>query len=216
MKKALFSIDERKKVVFSRGNLQYRDLNYKWRFAEHQYDYIGKGCENAAHDEWIDLLQWQRANSFWDEIEGGEGCTHWRLLNQCEWGYLFFERETQSGISYVGAKVHGVNGLILVPDDWDGSDYEFVNANNYRASYNDNVISDAQWELLEQEGLAFLPAAGYECAGVAQVGEQGTYWTSSPMGGEGGMHFVFFEENFFIDELEREFGCSVRLVRRSR
>ena len=39
----LFTINvSGEKVVFSQGNLQYQASTNTWRFAEHQYDYIGK------------------------------------------------------------------------------------------------------------------------------------------------------------------------------
>jgi len=37
----VFSVAPNKKVVFSQGNMQYQASTKKWRFAEHQYDYIG-------------------------------------------------------------------------------------------------------------------------------------------------------------------------------
>lgn len=47
----LFSVSETKKVLFSKGNLQYLQDNNDgpavWRFAEHQYDYIGSGNQYA-------------------------------------------------------------------------------------------------------------------------------------------------------------------------
>lgn len=36
-----FSISETEQVVFSRGNLQYNQSGNTWRFAKHQYDYVG-------------------------------------------------------------------------------------------------------------------------------------------------------------------------------
>ena len=38
----VFSVSPTKKVVFSKGNLQYRASTNTWRFAEHQYDIIGE------------------------------------------------------------------------------------------------------------------------------------------------------------------------------
>lgn len=47
-------------VYFSQGNLQYQASTGTWRFAEHQYDYIGN--DNASMSEtysgWIDLYRW--------------------------------------------------------------------------------------------------------------------------------------------------------------
>ncbi len=68
---ALFSVSSTKKVRFSKGNLQYRTTGTHtvtgggtatgtWRFAEHQYDYIGEGNANisSTYTGWIDLFCW--------------------------------------------------------------------------------------------------------------------------------------------------------------
>ena len=74
MLSGLFSInDEGGQVHFSRGNLQYRASTDTWRFAEHQWDYVGNAtngnvsvgsekCNNAnisnTYGGWIDLFGW--------------------------------------------------------------------------------------------------------------------------------------------------------------
>ena len=69
----LFSVSPTKKVFFSPGNLQYQASTNTWRFAEHQYDYVGDSvdgnvyengvkCDNAlisnTYSGWIDLFGW--------------------------------------------------------------------------------------------------------------------------------------------------------------
>jgi serine/threonine protein kinase len=56
----LFSVGEGKQVWFSKGNLQYRATTGTWRFAEHQYDIVGKDNDNISetYDGWIDLFGW--------------------------------------------------------------------------------------------------------------------------------------------------------------
>lgn len=51
-----FSVSDTKKVIFSPGNLQYNssEATYKWRFAEHQYDYVGAWNTST----WVDLFGW--------------------------------------------------------------------------------------------------------------------------------------------------------------
>ena len=71
--KGAFSVSPTTKVAFSPGNLQYQASTDTWRFAEHQYDYVGdasKGnvyangvkCDNAkissSYNGWIDLFGW--------------------------------------------------------------------------------------------------------------------------------------------------------------
>ena len=48
------------KVVFSPGNLQYQASTNTWRFAEHQWDYIGEDNANisSSYSGWIDLFGW--------------------------------------------------------------------------------------------------------------------------------------------------------------
>ena len=69
-----FSVSLKKKIIFSPGNLQYQASTETWRFAEHQYDYVGdNNCGNVYHngvkcnnksigfesyDGWIDLFGW--------------------------------------------------------------------------------------------------------------------------------------------------------------
>ena len=55
-----FSVSATKKVRFSKGNLQYQASTKTWRFAEHQYDYIGNNNKNisSTYTGWIDLFGW--------------------------------------------------------------------------------------------------------------------------------------------------------------
>jgi len=71
---ALFSVAEDRQVHFSKGNLQYQASSSTWRFAEHQYDYIGSANSNlsASYTGWIDLFGW--GTSGWD----GSGATYYQ------------------------------------------------------------------------------------------------------------------------------------------
>ena len=52
------------KVLFAQGNLQYQASTDTWRFAEHQYDYVGNAAGNNTssgrdtQSGWIDLFGW--------------------------------------------------------------------------------------------------------------------------------------------------------------
>ena len=58
--KGVFSVSDSTKVHFSRGNLQYKASTKTWRFAEHQWDYIGEANKNISsnYKGWIDLFGW--------------------------------------------------------------------------------------------------------------------------------------------------------------
>ena len=72
-----FSVSATQQVHFSQGNLQYQARTNTWRFAEHQYDYVGtqtaayegafhggnvSGSDNrnisSTYSGWIDLFGW--------------------------------------------------------------------------------------------------------------------------------------------------------------
>jgi len=61
-----FSVSSTKKVVFSRGNLQYQASTGLWRFATSQYETIGESNANtsASYSGWIDLFGF--ATSGWE------------------------------------------------------------------------------------------------------------------------------------------------------
>ena len=63
----LFSVGPHKKVVFSKGNLQYQGYYHghnwggEWRFAEHQFDFAGGWYWDDDEEEttdWVDLFGW--------------------------------------------------------------------------------------------------------------------------------------------------------------
>lgn len=116
---------------------------------------------------------------------GGNQAGLWRTLTIAEWRYIFESRNTSSGILYAMSRVNGVNGVILLPDNWNPSTYLLNNANQ-RARFASNTIDEASWNtILEPAGAVFLPAAGHR-TGTEVVGFYGTqpqtsgyYWSSS-------------------------------------
>lgn len=56
----LFSVASDRKIVFSKGNLQYQASTDTWRFAENQWVMLGLRNENIDPDnpDWIDLFGW--------------------------------------------------------------------------------------------------------------------------------------------------------------
>ena len=68
-----FSVSSTKVVYFSKGNLQYQASTQTWRFAQHQYDYVGNAGHgnvyagetrsnnaniSSTYTGWIDLFGW--------------------------------------------------------------------------------------------------------------------------------------------------------------
>ena len=110
-----FSVSQYTKVNFSQGNLQYKasaagtKVDPNWRFAEHQWDYIGNAAGNttaeasrATQSDWIDLFGWATSGNPASNCEGyqpwyttatdthyGPGTTsgEWKRENS-DWGYV--------------------------------------------------------------------------------------------------------------------------------
>ena len=159
------------------------------------------------------------ANSDWgyyNSISNGGNSTHqWRTLTRSEW-YRLFHRSTFSGICYAKAQVNGVNGVILLPDDWRSSYYSLNSTNQGAANYNNNVINASDWtSCLEAHGAVFLPAAGYRTGtSVGIVGSGGYYWSSSCNNSSISYQIYFSSTTINCDysSEERCSGLSVRLV----
>ena len=159
---------------------------------------------------------------------GGDAPNLWRTLTCDEWSYLFETRTTPSGQRFAKANVNGINGVILLPDDWSADCYDLNHVNMTETGFEDNPVSASQWNLMEQHGAVFLPAAGLRSTEpsshgswavlvVRGVGDFGNYWsvTHYSAGNSWGLHFG---EGFCGtgNYGRRFFGHSVRLVRDAR
>jgi len=144
----------------------------------------------------------------------------WRTLTKDEWGYVFNTR-TNAALKKGHGKVNGVNGMILLPDDWTLPEgLSFTSGNSSWA----NVYNAEQWAQMEANGAVFLPAAG-ERNGTSlnNVGSYGYYWSSSAYSGtyyKSAYHLRFYSSNlntaspiFENNSDYRYRGTSVRLVR---
>lgn len=139
----------------------------------------------------------------------------WRTPTRSEWDYVLFTRNTASGIRWTTGSVNGVNGVILLPDNWTASIY-MLNGINSPGSYSINIISEMDWDnVLEANGAVFLPAAGDRPGTtVSYVGEWGSYWSSSK--GSSYAHGLVWGNSPVspsTDNLAQSDGKSVRLVR---
>ena len=136
----------------------------------------------------------------------------WLTLSRAEWVYLFNTRATTNDIRYSKAKVHGVNGLVLLPDTWNGT-YTFANKNTSGASFAE--IANDDWATLESEGAVFLPAAGNRYGtSVYRVGSYGYYWSGTARSETDAYGLYFLSGNVGpADYGSRYSGRSVRLVR---
>ena len=253
--KGKFTVAPGKQVRFSQGNLQYHqdkaaaDNDY-FAFAEHQYTIIGKEG-NEGIDKvpcTIDLFGWGTGNSpretSTDDADyaefhewgnnrirnGGNEANLWRTLTQDEWVYLFHERTNAEKLFGLGS-VNGVNGTILLPDNWTlpagvtftpstekGLEWKGDHYNDENieiATFSHNTYSATEWDdVMERAGAVFLPAAGFryntDAIGCSSLGY---YWSDTPYDENYAYYLVFDVDKLQPQEFSFRYrGQSVRLV----
>jgi hypothetical protein len=181
-----------------------------WSTSENNVDY------NPYGNSYTDLYE-QTGQADWGYnaiSNGGNQENQWRTLNYFEWNYLLYTRSTLSGIRFAKAQVNNVNGVIILPNNWNEDVYHLNNTNQSSANYNSNIITASVWSSMESSGAVFLPASGTRSGtSVGNVGSEGMYWTSSRTS-ENGAFGLLIEDGFFaIGYTFRSSGYSVRLVR---
>ena len=151
---------------------------------------------------------------------GSDAPNTWRTLTYDEWKYLLNTRANASSLKGV-AQVNGVNGLILLPDNWTcPSGITFMSGfhNSYGVDYYAayQTFTADQWSKLEAAGAVFLPAAGVRHgSNVRSVQLYGEYCSATESefdsGSADGFYFYSNEANLFF--YNRSDGRSVRLVK---
>ena len=145
---------------------------------------------------------------------GNDTPNTWRTLTRDEWNYLRNGRTNANDLIGI-AQVNGVNGLIILPDNWvcpAGVTFKVGFRDDTEAtSYaNHQTFTADQWSKLETAGAVFLPATGvlYDNGSVERAQYLGTYWTSSRRDNVFG-----FQPNHAGTTVTDNFGYPVRLVK---
>lgn len=146
-----------------------------WSTSQIYNDYYAYGLANYHLYDDSGLADWG-ANAI---SNGGNETRLWRTLTKDEWTYLLQTRSTSSGMRFAKAEVVGKKGIILFPDDWNGTT-TINNADVENAPYSDNEIQSQTWSTLQSEGIVFLPAAGSrDGISVSGMDTSGYYWSST-------------------------------------
>ena len=184
-----------------------------WSTSSDPSDYFAYGDSNCTLYD-----QTGRADWGYNAISnGGNQTGQWRTLTRPEWYYLFCTRATSSGMRFAKACVNNVNGVILLPDNWDLSYYGLSSMNSVSASYGSNTITAAQWSTLEEHGAVFLPSAGIRqnLTSISQLDARGYYWASNVVSNTNANACCFtpaVDTIWFQNSWRRYYGMSVRLV----
>ena len=171
------------------GNVSGESLKTDWGTAAAPS--IGSGWRTLTKDEWVYLINVDNSGSYRQVTVGSD--------KKAPYGH---------------ASVNGVNGLVLLPDGWDGSVHSGF---TYGKSSWSNVYTESstpKWSEMESAGCVFLPAAGYRLGtDVGYVGDYGHYWSSTAGGSYGACLLYFDDDDVYPDYYDdRCSGFSVRLV----
>ena len=229
----IFTVANGKRVQFATGNLQYVPATGKWQFADQQWDFVGEDnqyIDNPVYQGAIDLFGWGTGDvptvystdnddyllfNDWvgpaADSMGLEG--NWRTMSYADMNKLIAERDNAYQL-FAKGKVMGINGMILLPDNWDIANHPLDYAVNNYTTY---VFNAREWHEWEAKGAVFLPAAGDRVGTtVSNLNTEGSYWTSSSAssGYEAWMIYIACEEYWTPDAIDgRAAGASVRLMK---
>ena len=108
-----------------------------WSTSISDYDYFAYGQWNADLCDQSGMADW----GYNAISNGGNQENQWRTLIGDEWEYLIHYRNTYSGARFANAQVNEINGLILLPDDWNSSMGYLNDINADGAPYSTNLFT---------------------------------------------------------------------------
>ena len=179
----VFTVAEGKTVAFASGNLQYNAAQGShycadgsvqqgtWRFAEHQYDYIGDANSNISqtYDGWIDLFGWGTSGNNntakdpsaqryqpWEKatsdvstvpIDSVLNCETVEITGECEWEYTQYADATYNQYGYGPSTNMTDPNLTGTSANYDWGVYNAIsNAGNQAGLW--RTLSSAEWDYL--------------------------------------------------------------------
>lgn len=239
----LFSVSDTLRVRFSRGNLQYRAKDSKWRFSGNQFDVVGADNANIgkAFSGWIDLFGWGTSGNvnsmpYCSEMDPSLYAPSVNMLvgNSYDWGVS--NEISNAEVSWIWRT--------LTVDEWNYLLEGRSNASQLKSyatvmghqgllllpdewtcpasvsiepsaqSYAINNYDKSAWINLQANGAVFLPATGWRMGTTVQYPEEGYYWTAVGGGSEMAMYLSFRSgHNVTFTFGQRYLGCGVRLVK---
>ena len=258
-----FSVSSTEMVCFAPGNIQYQASTGLWRFANHQYSFVGNAPGNSevsnreTQSDRIDWFGWGATgcnvngafpydisfnNSHFKTVASASGSESLTIDNAADWGYAYNSTygvqgwftmswsqwdyllntrptSTIGGVSnarFAKVAVNGVHGLLLFPDSftWNTATMgtEPTNINSATRTWSTDY-SIAQFEAMENAGVAFIPASGYHGKDDGIVSDYGAYWTSDAYNAERSVSFDFSSSKMQSYNTNRSTCCAVRLVK---
>lgn len=145
------------------GRVFYQPYTTEWHGNDNQghgsHEYGPRGGRmdgNYVYSDW----------GYYNAISnGGNKVGQWRVLTTEEWDYLMNKRHTDSGVLFANATVNGVEGRILLPDNWNSSNYALSGSNDAYTTCSQNIITADAWSNY------FAPNGAVFCAGECMWGQ---------------------------------------------
>lgn len=160
---------------FADGNAYHYAYSYPWLSLH------GESCGEGWRPDYA-TSTWQPNNADWSSnaIAGaGDTAGLWKTIRQADMIYILRTRRTRDGYRFCKAKVNNVYGLLILPDDWDKSNWglKYVNREDWVA-YSSNTITVSEWNsYFKPKGAVFLPAGGFlNNSGNLNDRDNGYYW----------------------------------------
>lgn len=177
------------RIKFAPGNLQYQASTGLWRFAEHQYDYIGNSLGNNASNsirptqsDWIDLfgfgcngenngqinyMPYSNSNyvtDYYSAAMAGNSSFSYQYNLQTGENWRMLEKSDWKYIMYTRnghryAKA-SINGINGLVVFPDNYTSNLNNINTPASSYSSNILTIQDYTQLEADGCVFLPTSG--------------------------------------------------------
>jgi len=222
--------------------------SYTWGIAANQYDYVGNNPGNTTignsqtDGSVVDLFGWSTGATYygintstnyiysgdfkdWSGALVSEGREHYYTLSKDEWVYLLNISNDTSGARtntnrFAKAKINGVKGLLIFPDNYNGTTVVtgtgIATVNAINVSYPSESISDDTWSAMHSAGVVFLPAACNRNGSGIGSDNYGCYWSSTGNSKSYAYYLTFDKDsNDSVNPSRigfRYYGFSVRLV----
>jgi len=218
-----FSVSPDKQVRFSPGNLQYNAVLHKWRFAEHQYDYIDSLNSNIGshYDGWIDLFGWGTSGFIVSpycastEVEDYGNGNRGAEDNNYDWGRFITITNAESGARVWRTLTsteweYLIEGRMkakekLAPASVCGHPGIVLLSDNFHKpdsctflatfdnGFESNIYEEWQWRKMEAAGAIFLPAAGYRYGDIVDEVDITGYYWTSSYFEDGTAYALNFD-----------------------
>lgn len=206
---------------FDCGNTYFRPTDAAYDAADPSIDEgYGPVLNNSFEGEFANC-DWGRYNQIENPRTGNvDPAGTWYTPTLAEWKYVLTQRPA-AATKRGAATINGIRGFILLPDNWvapAGINFTAGGALGWAT----NSFSTSQWQLMEQFGAAFFPAAGVRRGTeVGYVQSDGLYWSSTSYTMEKAYDWAFFflimDGTIYLMEeyvYERSTGQAVRLARK--